>query len=141
MNRSTIIVLSFLLLVGCRHHDQSGYYIDGIADPVIDLNGTWKVNINPPETFRDLEILDDSWKDIQVPGECMMQGFAIKHDKPFVYKKSISIPEDFNGKSIIMDRHFRDSPLEANMPVIIQADLPGGTMISHHLSNPEKLPC
>jgi hypothetical protein len=41
-----------------------------------------------------------SWADIQVPGECQMQGMAIKHDQPFVYKKEFLVPDDYNGKKV-----------------------------------------
>ncbi len=69
-------------------------------NPIINLNGIWKINLDPSGNFWKEEILNEEWKDIQVPGECMMQGFPIKHDQPFVYKKHIEIPLDFVGKEI-----------------------------------------
>jgi len=102
MKRIIITILSVLLLISCKQNDYSTYYINGVSNPIVNLNGTWKVNINPPEEFWELVALNDEWKDIQVPGECMMQGFPIKHDKPFVYKKSIDIPSDFNEKIITL---------------------------------------
>ncbi|MEN8194449.1 MAG: glycoside hydrolase family 2 TIM barrel-domain containing protein, partial [Bacteroidota bacterium] len=54
------------------------------------------------EEFWKIDELSKEWKDIQVPGECMMQGFPIKHDIPFVYKKWINIPDDFSEKIVIL---------------------------------------
>ncbi|MBE9511765.1 MAG: beta-galactosidase [Bacteroidetes bacterium] len=102
MKRTIITILSVLLLISCKQNDPSIFYVNGVSDPIINLNGTWKVNINPPEKFLELDELNEKWKDIQVPGECMMQGFPIKHDKPFVFKKRINIPDDFSEKIIVL---------------------------------------
>ncbi len=76
--------------------------IKGVSEPSIELNGTWKVNIDPEDNFWKLSTLSSDWKDIQVPGEVMMQGFPIKHDQPFVYKKEFLIPVDFTNKLILL---------------------------------------
>ncbi|MFC2096897.1 glycoside hydrolase family 2 TIM barrel-domain containing protein [Bacteroidota bacterium] len=102
MKKIIITILSLILLISCKTDKLSTYYIDGVTNPIINLNGNWKVNINPPEEFWKLEVLNEEWKDIKVPGECMMQGFPIKHDKPFVYKKSIEIPGDYSDKIILL---------------------------------------
>ncbi|MEN8224839.1 MAG: sugar-binding domain-containing protein, partial [Bacteroidota bacterium] len=102
MKRVIFICLSALLITSCKQNDQSNDFVKGVSDPLIDLNGIWKVNIRPGEKFWELEDLNDEWKDILVPGECMMQGFPIKHDIPFVYKKKIPIPGDFNEKTVIL---------------------------------------
>ena len=83
------------LLTGCKESKLNNYFIDGVSDPVILLNGEWKVNTDPIENFWLLDSLDSNWKPVQVPGECTMQGFFIKHDTPFAYKKQIVIPADY----------------------------------------------
>lgn len=100
MKKLLIAIFSILLLINCTQKEPSDYYVEGVSDPIVNLNGTWKININPPEKFWELDTLHEEWKDIQVPGECMMQGFPIKHDQPFAYKKHIEIPTDFDGKEI-----------------------------------------
>ncbi len=102
MRKLILLILLPLVLITCKQIDSSDYYIDSVSNPIINLNGTWKVNINPQEKFWEIVALNDEWKDIQVPGECMMQGFSIKHDQVFVYKKSIDIPDDYNGKLIVL---------------------------------------
>ena len=97
-----ISFLSILLLIGCKQNDSITYFVDGVSNPVINLNGIWKVNINPPEESWQLIELNSDWKDIQVPGELMMQGFPIKHDVPFVYKTSIDIPADYKEKTVML---------------------------------------
>ena len=90
------------LLTGCKQSKLNNYFIDGVSDPVILLNGEWKVNTNPVENFWLQDSLDSNWKPIQVPGECTMQAFFIKHDKPFAYKKQIVIPADYKDKKIVL---------------------------------------
>ncbi|MEN8187303.1 MAG: glycoside hydrolase family 2 TIM barrel-domain containing protein [Bacteroidota bacterium] len=102
MRKTLIIVISAILLVSCDNNESKSIYIEGVSNPQINISGTWKINTNPTEKFWTLNTLNEEWKEIQVPGECAMQGFSIKHDVPFVYKKSIEIPSDFNGKQIII---------------------------------------
>ncbi len=99
MKKIPIIIVSVLLLISCNQYNSS-YFVEGVSNPVINLNGTWKVNTNPSGEYWKIGLLNEEWKDIQVPGECMMQGFLIKQDKPFAYKKSIQIPPDFDRKKI-----------------------------------------
>ncbi len=74
--------------------------IAGVNNPEISLNGKWKFSINPPENFWENSIDFQSWPDIQVPGECQMQGFAIKHDQPYVYKTEFTVPDDYTEKQV-----------------------------------------
>lgn len=60
--------------------------------PVLLLDGQWDFKFT----------LADRWRDIDVPGEAAMQGYAIAHDKPFVYRKTFSLPADYTGKRIIL---------------------------------------
>ncbi len=77
--------------------------VTGVNDPVISLNGTWKFSMTPPEKFWENHIDFQDWPDIQVPGECQMQGFAIKHDQPYVYKTNFDVPADYKGKQIFLN--------------------------------------
>ena len=79
--------------------------VDGVADPVISLNGDWKFSMEPPEAFWKGNVDFTQWPDIKVPGECQMQGFAIRHDRPYVYKRAFDIPEDFAGKKVFLVFH------------------------------------
>ncbi|KPL15707.1 MAG: hypothetical protein AMS26_06945, partial [Bacteroides sp. SM23_62] len=93
-------IVSVSLLISCSKSSLQEYYVPGVANPVISLNGTWKLNINPSPDFLEQSIYHADWKDIQVPGECMMQGFPVKHDQPVVYKRRVDIPQDYGGKII-----------------------------------------
>jgi beta-galactosidase len=70
------------------------------AQENVSLNGKWKINTNPPENFWTNTVTFENWTDIQVPGECTTQGYAIKSDKEFAYKKEILIPASFKNKKI-----------------------------------------
>ena len=87
------ITISAILLVSCTQNKFVDFYVEGVSNPIISLNGTWKINTNPPREFWAIQILNEEWKEIQVPGECAMQGFTIKHDVPFVYMKRIEMKE------------------------------------------------
>jgi len=97
------ILLVLFCLLGLNFQNQASVAIRGVKRPVISLNGTWKFSMNPPEKFWEQRIDFKSWTDIKVPGECQMQGFAIKHDKPYAYKYDFTVPEDYQGKQIQLD--------------------------------------
>ncbi len=101
MKKAVIIFLS-LFVLGCSNKKHSGYFIKDVLHPVVNLNGTWKFTMDPEDSFWALDTFSEKWKDIEVPGECQMQGFAIKHDNPFAYLKRIDIPADFKNKKIIV---------------------------------------
>lgn len=64
----------------------------GVAYPSLSLNGIWQFKYSP----------ERKWTTIIVPGEVAMQGYAIEHDKPFVYKKEFVIPADYSNRNIIL---------------------------------------
>lgn len=73
-------------------YDLPTHLSDGARTKSISLNGTWDFRYSPR----------DKWQSIHVPGEAAMQGFAIKHDSPFLYRRNISVPASFIGKRIIL---------------------------------------
>ena len=101
MRDFVVIIIVTILLFGCKEEELPDYYVNGVSRPVISLNGSWKINLKPEGDFHKNNHFEE-WNDIQVPGECMMQGFAIKHDKPFVYKKDIFIPSDYRNKRVLL---------------------------------------
>jgi beta-galactosidase/beta-glucuronidase len=99
MNKYLIVIIAALVL-GCKDkRGQDELFVKDVMKPVISLDGTWQVCINPADNFMDSDA-EGEWKDIKVPGELMMQGFPVRHDKPFVYKRIIRIPSDYKGKII-----------------------------------------
>jgi beta-galactosidase len=101
-----LLIFQTLLLViatmfGCANSSKSkNIEVAGVSSPVISLNGTWKFSMTPPEKYWENNVEFQNWPDIQVPGECQMQGFAIKHDQPYAYKHRFDIPADYEGKQI-----------------------------------------
>jgi len=89
-----------LILTSCTEKIVTEYYVEGVSNPIINLNGDWKISLDLPNEFWKQTTLETDWRDVKVPGEVMMQGFSIKNDVPFAYKKEISIPVDFSGKHI-----------------------------------------
>src|SRR4030042_5002349 len=98
--KKVFFILIVSIFISCTKEKQSAYFVEGVSDPQINLNGKWEINTDPAGESREGNLPGNSWKEIQVPGECMMQGFAIQHDKPFYYRKYFIIPEDFDNKIV-----------------------------------------
>ncbi|MCK5701214.1 MAG: hypothetical protein KAI29_08680, partial [Cyclobacteriaceae bacterium] len=77
--------------------------VSGVENSEISLNGSWKFSMYSPEEFWKNDVDFSAWESIQVPGECQMQGFAIQHDQPYVYKHDLLIPDDYQEQHISLD--------------------------------------
>lgn len=66
--------------------------VSGIGRETVSLNGEWKVRLTP----------SDGWERVSVPGELVMQGLGIRHDQPVMYRRMVSVPSDYKGKSVIL---------------------------------------
>ncbi|MCK5834881.1 MAG: hypothetical protein KAG98_04010, partial [Lentisphaeria bacterium] len=64
----------------------------------ISLNGTWKFNEKVPVGFpKKLTALS---KEIQVPGEWVMQGFEVEKNTPAAFARSFNVPASMKGQRI-----------------------------------------
>lgn len=100
---TSIFILSCLISVSClTKQAPEEIEVAGVQSPSILLNGTWKFTMEPSANFVE-ETDYSGWADIQVPGELQMQGYAIKHDQPYVYKHTFLIPEDYSEKEILLN--------------------------------------
>ena len=98
----TYIVITFVLaiqtFVVCaqKKNPINSYQIQkeisNVKNPSFLLNGNWLFQYEKRE----------KWYDVKVPCELAMQGFAIEHDKPYLYKKSFRIPSDYKGNRVIL---------------------------------------
>lgn len=73
-------------------YDLPTHLCDGGKIENISLNGKWSFRYSPKH----------KWQSIQVPGEAAMQGYAIRHDEPFCYKRQVNVPSAFIGKRVIL---------------------------------------
>jgi hypothetical protein len=76
--------------------------VHGVRQCRISLNGEWQFTMTPGGTFWLKDAPATGWKPIRVPGECQMQGFLIRHDQEYAYRKTLDIPPDFKGKRIVV---------------------------------------
>lgn len=81
---SGILSPEFSFLIPCE--------VEGVSSPSISLNGNWQFRYEPK----------GKWNTVKVPGELAMQGYAIEHDKPYLYRKSFTLPADYKGKRVIL---------------------------------------
>jgi beta-galactosidase len=100
-----VLLINACWIFSCSTPELPEDKVAGVQHSVISLNGTWKITLEPPDKFWENSINAAQWADIQVPGECQMQGFSIKHDQPFVYRHKFWVPDDYAGKDIFLDFH------------------------------------
>ena len=90
-----VYVLSYLMLPQLSAGERS-YVIPQLTSEMRQiemlLNGTW--DFKPSSK--------SGWTTIQVPGEVVMQGYAIEHDQPFWYRKSFALPDSYRNKRVIL---------------------------------------
>lgn len=100
MKKLLYLLFPFFIIFFISCQSEKDFYVRGVSEPLICLNGTWKVCDGSYENILKKDQSSIVWHDIQVPGECMMQGFAIKHDQAFVYATDFFIPADYKEKII-----------------------------------------
>lgn len=66
--------------------------VENVEKPVISLNGEWQFRYSPK----------DKWNKVIVPAEVAIQGYAIEHNKPFLYRRDFTVPDSFKGKQVIL---------------------------------------
>lgn len=76
--------------------------VTGVAQPVISLNGIWKVAVDLKGDFWKSELDSSSWRDIPAPAQNDMQGIRVQAGKQYAYKKKISIPADYINKRVLI---------------------------------------
>jgi len=76
------------------------YRIKDVKQSLISLNGEWEFCDETNQENWDRGGL--IWNKIIVPGEPAMQGYPIKHDTWYAYRKAIIIPKDFSGKKVAL---------------------------------------
>jgi hypothetical protein len=100
MKKLLLILLPAVIWTACADRPDGPYFVKGVSAPIVDLNGVWKIETSPAGAFWEPGQPLDGWSDIMVPGECMMQGFAVKHDQPFALSREFLVPFDFEGQTI-----------------------------------------
>lgn len=92
------VVAQNFMAGGRQHLPPKPTRVEGIDSAVKSLDGEWEINLTPSATSISDKTTSANWNKIMVPGEAMMQGFKIKHDTAFVYRKKIKITENTKGK-------------------------------------------
>lgn len=65
----------------------------------ISLAGNWRFNPSPEKEFWRKESVSN-WKNIEVPGEWVMQGFEVEKGKAAGYFRTFAIPSAWSGQQI-----------------------------------------
>lgn len=100
MKRSTLLIVTGFILINLSSRNSSDLFVRDVRHPVISLDGTWDVCLVPYDTVLKCDPSSLKWYKAEVPGECMMQGIPVMHDKPFVYMIRFLIPDDFTDKLV-----------------------------------------
>ncbi|WP_426402993.1 glycoside hydrolase family 2 TIM barrel-domain containing protein [Streptomyces sp. R-07] len=90
--------------------------VAGVREPVLSLNGSWSIAVEPPAEFWRDDVDSSGWPRIEVPGEPAMQGVDVPQDKEFAYRTKVPVPADFAGQRIVLrfDGVYSDARLWIN---------------------------
>jgi beta-galactosidase len=69
------------------------------SDFVLDLNGAWLFQPDPPDGFEQKLFNDSDWKSIEVPSHWVMQGFHCETGFGG-YRKHIPVPASWRGRQV-----------------------------------------
>ena len=72
----------------------------GVKRTLISLNGEWEFCSETNQVNWNKSGL--LWNKIIVPGEPAMQGYPVKHNTWYAYRKIIDIPQDYSGTNIVV---------------------------------------
>ncbi|MCL6544316.1 MAG: hypothetical protein K6T61_03745 [Bryobacteraceae bacterium] len=74
----------------------------GVQQPVVSLDGVWKVSVAPPAEFWSNAVDPSSWQEIRIPSHAVPQGVIQRPGGQFAFKKRVMIPAEFAGKRILL---------------------------------------
>lgn len=75
---------------------------NAVKQPVVSLNGLWKVSTAPPAGFWQNSVDPSSWQDIRLPSHAIPQGVVLPRGGQYAFKKRVAIPAEFAGKRILL---------------------------------------
>ncbi|UZJ63441.1 hypothetical protein OKW96_13070 [Sphingobacterium sp. KU25419] len=104
------LAVSHLVVLGQEFAYELPKKTNQVKNPILSLNGEWQFQFDK----------QSDWTAIQVPGEAVMQGYGIEHDKSFFYKRKFTLPKDFKGKKIVLrfDGVYSQATLNINGKII-----------------------
>ncbi|MDR9854235.1 discoidin domain-containing protein [Paenibacillus sp. VCA1] len=86
--------------------------VNGVPDPVVSLNGTWKFKLNPGQGFWRNGTDTSDWKEVRVPANLEVLGFDIRGQQggdwfpdrniEHAYRKTVDIPETFQSSKVML---------------------------------------
>ncbi|MCC7176199.1 MAG: hypothetical protein IT159_13495 [Bryobacterales bacterium] len=74
----------------------------GVRQPVVSLDGVWKVSTSPPGEFWNNSVDPSGWQDTRLPSHAVPQGVILPRGGQYGFKRSVRIPADFAGKRILL---------------------------------------
>ncbi len=94
----TIIIILTILTSSIT---SFGFYLPDEYQQVINLKGEWKFMIGDRPQWADEKFNDSGWESIFVPSPWENQGFP-GYDGYAWYRKEVFIPDDLNGKTLML---------------------------------------
>ncbi len=103
------------------HLPPAPTHLPGVAQPEVSLNeasgdGTWSFLLDVPDFrasgiprpdagWQDFDFAawaGRAWRPVKVPGELAMQGFDIKNNEEYYYRRQVTVPADWAGRRILL---------------------------------------
>jgi beta-galactosidase len=98
---TTSFLLIFALSLYAQQYTPVPEKVSGINKSTFSLNGKWQFNTAPEKDFWKSGTTND-WKEIEVPGEWVMQGFNVEPRERAAYVRKFNMPANWNNKNIIL---------------------------------------
>ena len=98
---TTLFLLIFAFSLYAQPYTPVPGKVSGIDKTTISLTGKWLFNPAPEKEFWKSDKTND-WKEIEVPGEWVMQGFNVEPCERAAYVRKLNIPDSWSDKNIIL---------------------------------------
>ena len=98
---TSLFILIFTMSLYAQQYTPVPEKVTGINKLTYNLNGKWLFNPAHKKEFWKLGATNE-WKEIEVPGEWVMQGFNVEPNTRAGYFRNFNIPIDWKSKEIIL---------------------------------------
>lgn len=88
-----------MVIAGTKQHELC---LDGIWEFLPEICTEVPAPNAITQDFDFSSLAAKAWKQVIVPGELVMQGFSIKNNTEYYYRRGVDIPADFTGKRILI---------------------------------------
>ena len=84
------------------HYRPIAAEVPGLENPIVSLDGTWRINPKPSPDVREKPLRGGNWGNFRVPGQWLQQGYVIPRTSTAAVAKEFTIPAQWSGYRIFL---------------------------------------